>query len=84
LGFFKVAAAQSPKPQTIALAYADAEFGQNACDGARENAKAFGFNIVYDKNYPPSTVDFAPIVRAIEAHNPDLLVVCSYPLDTVG
>jgi branched-chain amino acid transport system substrate-binding protein len=84
LGFFKVAAAQSPKPQTIALAYADAEFGQNACDGARENAKAFGFNIVYDKNYPPSTVDFTPIVRAIEARNPDLLVVCSYPLDTVG
>ncbi len=84
LGFFKVAAAQSPKPQTIALAYADAEFGQNACDGARENAEAFGFNIVYDKNYPPSTVDFTPIVRAIEARNPDLLVVCSYPLDTVG
>src|ERR1700691_5653777 len=33
LGFFKVAAAQNPKPQTIALTYADAEFGQNACDG---------------------------------------------------
>ncbi len=79
-----MAEAQSPKPQTIALAYADAEFGQNACDGARENAKAFGFKIVYDKNYPPSTVDFTPIVRAIEARNPDLLVVCSYPLDTVG
>ncbi len=84
LGFFKVAEAQSPKPQTIALSYADAEFGQNACDGARENAKASGFKIVYDRNYPPSTVDFTPIVRAIEARNPDLLVVCSYPLDTVG
>ena len=84
LGFFKVAEAQNPKPQTIALSYADAEFGQNACDGARENAKASGFKIVYDRNYPPSTVDFTPIVRAIEARNPDLLVVCSYPLDTVG
>jgi branched-chain amino acid transport system substrate-binding protein len=83
-GFFKVAEAQSPKPDTIALAYSDAEFGQNACDGARENAKANGYKIVYDKSYPPSTVDFAPIVRAIEARNPDLLVVCSYPLDTVG
>jgi branched-chain amino acid transport system substrate-binding protein len=84
LGFFKVAAAQNPKPQTIALTYADAEFGQNACDGARENAKASGFKIVYDKNYPPSTVDFAPVIRAIQAANPDLLVICSYPLDTVG
>ncbi len=83
-GFFKVAEAQNPKPATIALAYADAEFGQNACAGARENAKASGLKIVYDKSYPPSTVDFTPIVRAIQARNPDLLVICSYPLDTVG
>jgi branched-chain amino acid transport system substrate-binding protein len=83
-GFFKVAEAQNPKPQTIALSYADAEFGHNTCEGARANAKAAGFKIVYDRNYPPSTVDFTPIVRAIAAANPDLLVVCSYPLDTVG
>ena len=83
-GFFKVAEVQSPKPQTIALAYADAEFGQNACEGARENAKTSGFKILYDKSYPPSTVDFSPIVHAIQAINPDLLVICSYPLDTVG
>ncbi len=83
-GFFKVAEVQKPKPETIALAYADAEFGQNACEGARENAKTSGFKIIYDKSYPPSTVDFTPIVRAIQAANPDLLVICSYPLDTVG
>jgi branched-chain amino acid transport system substrate-binding protein len=83
-GFFKVAEAQTPRPETIALAYADAEFGQNACEGARENAKDSGFKIVYDKSYPPSTIDFTPIVRAIQACNPDLLVICSYPLDTVG
>jgi branched-chain amino acid transport system substrate-binding protein len=83
-GFFKVAEFQNPKPQTIALAYADAEFGQNACEGGRENAKTTGFKIVYDKSYPPNTVDFSPIVRAIQAINPDLLVICSYPLDTVG
>jgi branched-chain amino acid transport system substrate-binding protein len=83
-GFFKVAEAQNPKPQTIALAYADAEFGQNACEGARENAKAAGFTVVYDRSYPPATVDFSPVIRAIQARNPDLLVICSYPLDTVG
>lgn len=83
-GFFKVAEAQKPKPQTIALAAADAEFGRNACEGARENAKTSGFKVVYDKTYPPATTDFTPIVRAIQATNPDLLVVCSYPLDTVG
>ena len=83
-GFFKVAEVQKPKPQTIALAYASAEFGINACEGARENAKASGFKVIYDKSYPPSTTDYTPIVRAIQAVNPDLLVVCSYPLDTVG
>ena len=83
-GFFKVAEQQNPKPQTIALAYADAEFGQNACEGARDNAKEAGFRVIYDMSYPPSTVDFSPIVRAIAARNPDLLVICSYPLDTVG
>ena len=83
-GFFKVAEVQKPKPQTIALASADAEFGHNACEGARENAKASGFKVVYDKSYPPTTVDFTSIVRAIQSTNPDLLVVCSYPLDTVG
>jgi branched-chain amino acid transport system substrate-binding protein len=83
-GFFKVAEAQNPKPQTVAIVYADAEFGQNVCDGARVNAKASDLKIVYDKNYPPATVDFSPIVRAIAARNPDLLVICSYPLDTTG
>jgi branched-chain amino acid transport system substrate-binding protein len=83
-GFFKVAEVQKPKPQTIAIAMADAEFGRNACEGAHQNAQASGFKIVYEKAYPPSTTDFTPIVRAIQALNPDLLVICSYPLDTVG
>ena len=83
-GFFKVAMAQDPKPQTIAMAAADAEFGRNACEGARDNAKAAGLKIVYDKNYPPTTADFAPIVRAVQATNPDIFLVCSYPLDSVG
>ena len=38
-----------------------------AADGARRNAKEAGFVIVYDKTYPPSTTDFTPIVRAIDA-----------------
>ena len=83
-GFFQVAAAQNPKPQTVALAAEDAEFSRNACEGARDNSKKFGFKIVYDKSYPPSTTDFSPIVRAIQATNADLVVICSYPLSSVG
>jgi branched-chain amino acid transport system substrate-binding protein len=82
--FFDVVMAQSPKPETISLAAADAEFGRNVCDGARDNAKEAWLKIVYDKTYPPPTTDFAPIVRAIQATNPDVAVFCSYPLDSVG
>jgi branched-chain amino acid transport system substrate-binding protein len=83
-GFFDTAMAQNPKPATVAIVAADAEFSKNASDGARENATKAGLKIVYDKSYPPSTTDFAPIVRAIQATNPDLVVICSYPLDSVG
>jgi branched-chain amino acid transport system substrate-binding protein len=83
-GFIDLALAQNPKPQSVAIVAADAEFARNAADGARENAKKAGLKIVYDKNYPPATTDFAPIVRAIQATNPDILVICSYPPDSVG
>jgi branched-chain amino acid transport system substrate-binding protein len=83
-GFIDLAMAQNPKPQSVAIVAADAEFARNAADGARENAKAAKLNIVYDKTYPPSATDFAPIVRAIQATNPDILVICSYPPDSVG
>ncbi len=83
-GYFDVAAALDPKPKTIAIVGADAEFARNAIDGARERAKADGLQIVYDKTYPPSTVDYGPIVRAIQATKPDMVYVASYPPDTVG
>ncbi len=83
-GFFDLAAAQQPKPQTVALVAADAEFAKTSADGARENAKTGGFKIVYDQSYPPSTTDYAPIMRAVQAANPDIVFVAAYPPDTVG
>jgi len=83
-GFFQVAAQQNPRPQTIAIAAEDADFSHNAADGARENVTKFDFKPVYDKTYPPNTTDFSPIIRAIQASNPDIVVFCSYPLSSVG
>src|SRR3981189_878042 len=37
-GFFDIAMAQTPKPQTVAIVAADQEFSRNAADGPRENA----------------------------------------------
>ena len=83
-GFFDVAMAQKPKPKTIALVGADAEFARNAVKGARMHAKRLGLKIVYDQTYPPKTADYSPIIRAIQARHPDIVYVGSYPPDSVG
>jgi branched-chain amino acid transport system substrate-binding protein len=82
--YFDLAAAQSPKPKTVAIVATDAEFQHKAAESARQHAKRVGMEIVYDRAYPPSTVDFSPIVRAIQAAQPDLVYIASYPSDTVG
>lgn len=83
-GFFELASKQTPRPTTVALVGADAEYPHNALAGARENVKRFGFKTVYDSTYPPTTVDYTPIVRAIKATNPDIVFVASYPPDSAG
>ena len=84
IGFFDLAAAQQPKPQTVAILAADAEFAQSAAAGARDQIKKHGFNLIYDQSYPPSTTDFGPVVRAVRATNPDIVYIGAYPPDNVG
>jgi len=45
-GFFEVAKSINPKPETVAIVAADAEFSRNAADGARANAQTTGLKIV--------------------------------------
>src|SRR5882757_9007313 len=84
VGFFDLAAAQNPKPQTVAILAADAEFAQSAAQGARDQIKKHGFKLVYDQSYPPSTTDFAPVMRAVQAANADIVYIGAYPPDNVG
>jgi branched-chain amino acid transport system substrate-binding protein len=84
LGFLETAMTMEPKPQTIALTGADAEYAQTVLAGARETIQRLGLKIVYDRSYPPNTVDYSPIVRSIQAANPDVVFVASYPPDSVG
>jgi branched-chain amino acid transport system substrate-binding protein len=83
-GFFAVAKSLSPRPHSVALVGADTDFGQTALDGARRQAKQMGFTTIYDRTYPPSTVDFSPIVRSLKAANADLIFGAAYTVDTVG
>ena len=75
--FFAVAKSLAPEPKTVALVGADPEFSNNVLIGARENAKQNNLKIVYDRSYPPATVDYTPIMRAIQATSPDMVLVAS-------
>jgi branched-chain amino acid transport system substrate-binding protein len=70
--------------QTIALLAADQEFAQNLAKTAREVATKLGMKIVFDQAYPPSTVEFSGILRALKAAKPDIVYVASYPPDSAG
>jgi len=78
-GFLETAMTMNPKPKTIALVAADAEYAQNTVRAARAIAKELGFEVVYDRSYPPSTVDLAPIVRSIQAAKPTAGIGLSAP-----
>jgi branched-chain amino acid transport system substrate-binding protein len=82
--FFKVAMAANPKPKSLAMLAEDSEFPKNASEGVRDFVKEYGLDLVYDKTYPPGTPDFTPIVHAIQATNPDMVFVASYPPGSVG
>ena len=83
-GFFDLAMGLDPKPKTVAIAGADAEFSILALEGARDNIKKYGLKIVYDRSYPSNTIDFTPIVRTIKQTAPDLVFFASYPPDSAG
>jgi branched-chain amino acid transport system substrate-binding protein len=83
-GFFEIAMTIDPKPKTVAIAVADSDFSQTAAIGAREWAKKYGLDVSYDRSFPPNTVDFAPIIRAIQAANPDIVYISCFPPNTVG
>jgi branched-chain amino acid transport system substrate-binding protein len=76
--------AQNLGAKSIAIMAADAEFAQNLCTGARAIAKAKGLQTVYDQNYPPNSVDFSSIIRAVRAAKPDIVFICSYPAESAA
>src|SRR5260370_26193339 len=82
-GFFALAAEQSPKPATVALVSADAEFSPNPILGAKANAKKYDFEIVHEATYPLETVDFTPVIDASAKSHCDRLFLCSYLPDSI-
>lgn len=83
-GFFEMAALQDPKPRTVAIVAADADFTRNPIGGAHTNAERFGLRIVSEQKYPLSTTNFVPLLSPLVATAPDVLFLCSYLSDSIG
>jgi branched-chain amino acid transport system substrate-binding protein len=83
-GFFALAAEQRPRPATVALLSADAEFSRNPVLGAKANAEKYGFHVVHEATYPLTTENFSPVIDAVAKSNCDLLFLCSYLADSIG
>ena len=81
-GFIEIGEKQNAK--TIAILASDQEFAQNLAKIAKQVATEKNVKIVYEQNYPPTTVEFSGIMRALRASRPDMVFVCSYPPDSVG
>jgi branched-chain amino acid transport system substrate-binding protein len=84
LGFLEAAMMMDPKPGTVAIVSEDTDFGHNVLAGARVNIEKLGLKIVYDRGFPANTADHTPIIRGIQATNPDIVFVASYPSGSVG
>jgi branched-chain amino acid transport system substrate-binding protein len=81
-GFLEVG--QKAGAKTVAFIAADQEFAQNLANGAKAVAKSSGLKTVYEQNYPPTTVDFSSMIRAVRNAKPDIVFICSYPNDSVA
>jgi branched-chain amino acid transport system substrate-binding protein len=81
-GFFEIV--QENKWQNVAILAADAEFAQNAAGTARRWAQKMGLKVVFDRNYPPNTVEFGPLIRSIRAARPDAVYIASYPPESLA
>jgi branched-chain amino acid transport system substrate-binding protein len=82
-GFFALAAEQRPRPATVALVSADAEFSRNPILGAKANAERYNCRVVHEDTYPLTTRNFEPVIDAVAEVGCDLLLLCSYLQDSV-
>ena len=83
-GYFELATAQNPKTEDCR----DRRHRRRIlAQGVRRRARERQGGRDEDRlrpTYPPTTVDYTPIVRAVPGEQPEIVYVASYPSDTVG
>ena len=79
----KMASEQSPPLKRLALLNENQLFSQLGIDGAAEQAKQFGLEVVYKEKYSSGTKDLSPELEKMKASRPDMIIAGGYTNDMI-
>lgn len=71
-----------PRAKNLALSYEEEEFSMMVREGTEKYATKLGYNIVFNRNYPTGVTDLTPILSALKASKPDLILGGGHFADT--
>jgi branched-chain amino acid transport system substrate-binding protein len=73
-GVLDFAMAQTPKPKTAAIMYADDAFSVEVAEAAKKRAEEVGLQVVYFEKYKDKETNLAPQVTGAKSKSPDLVI----------
>ncbi|MDF3037085.1 MAG: branched-chain amino acid transporter substrate-binding protein [Paucimonas sp.] len=74
----------NPKPQTVALLYADDAFDVSVAKGTRELLKKAGFKTVIDERYSTNASDFSVLLSRIKSQKVDAVLVAGHETEVLN
>lgn len=73
-----------PRPQTVALLYADDAFDVSVAKGTRELLKKAGMKTVIDERYSTNASDFSVLLSRIKSGNVDAVLVAGHETEVLN
>jgi branched-chain amino acid transport system substrate-binding protein len=73
-----------PKPQTVALLYADDSFDVSVANGTRELLAKAGLKAVIDERYTTNASDFSVLLSRIKSSNVDAVLVAGHETEVLN
>lgn len=74
----------NPRPQTVALLYADDAFDVSVATGTRELLKRAGLKTVIDERYSTNASDFSVLLSRIKSENVDAVLVAGHETEVLN
>jgi branched-chain amino acid transport system substrate-binding protein len=74
----------NPRPQAVALLYADDAFDVSVAKGTRELLKKAGFKTVIDERYSTNASDFSALLSRIKSEKVDAVLVAGHETEVLN